>query len=56
MSTFNIPGTDPAVPVSLTSNITKEQLLEFPAFKVRSNAAPLSTLKFWRYICQLGLV
>lgn len=35
MSTFNLPGSEPPIPVSLTSDITREQLLGFPAFKVR---------------------
>ena len=33
MSTFTLPGTD--ISVKLTDDLTKEQLLEFPAFKAR---------------------
>jgi hypothetical protein len=34
MSTFILPETD--IPVKLADDLTKEQLLEFPAFKVPS--------------------
>src|SRR3954454_1865464 len=40
MSTFNLPDTTPAVPVKLTEELSKDQLLAFPAFKTW-----LSTLK-----------
>jgi 8-oxo-dGTP pyrophosphatase MutT (NUDIX family) len=40
MSTFNLPDTTPAVPVKLTEELSKDQLLTFPAFKTW-----LSTLK-----------
>lgn len=33
MSTFNLPDTTPAVPVNLTEELSKDQLLAFPAFK-----------------------
>lgn len=33
MSTFILPNSVPEVPVHLTSDLTKEQLLSFPAFK-----------------------
>lgn len=33
MSTFILPDSAPEVPVHLTSGLTKEQLLSFPAFK-----------------------
>ena len=33
MSTFTLPHSSPAVPVNLTSDLTQEQLLSFPAFK-----------------------
>lgn len=32
MSTFNLPDTSPAVPVTLTSDLSKQQLLSFPPF------------------------
>jgi ADP-sugar diphosphatase len=40
MSTFDLPNTIPAVPVRLTNELSKDQLLTFPAFKTW-----LSTLK-----------
>jgi ADP-sugar diphosphatase len=40
MSTFNLPDTSPAVPVKLTNELVRDQLLTFPAFKTW-----LSTLK-----------
>lgn len=40
MSTFTIPNSHPAVAVNLTPDISKDQLLSFPAFK-----AWLSTLQ-----------
>jgi ADP-sugar diphosphatase len=40
MSTFNLPDTTPAVPVKLTEELSRDQLLAFPAFKTW-----LSTLK-----------
>ncbi|KAG9717407.1 hypothetical protein KCU73_g15376, partial [Aureobasidium melanogenum] len=33
MSTFTLPGSSPECPVHLTDDLTKEQLLSFPAFK-----------------------
>ena len=33
MSTFTLPNSSPEVPVHLTSDLSKEQLLTFPAFK-----------------------
>jgi ADP-sugar diphosphatase len=33
MPIFNLPGTTPAVPVKLTEELSKDQLLAFPAFK-----------------------
>ncbi|KAF2144186.1 uncharacterized protein K452DRAFT_246422 [Aplosporella prunicola CBS 121167] len=33
MSTFTLPNSSPECPVNLTSDITKDQLLSFPAFK-----------------------
>ena len=33
MSTFTLPNTDTQIPISLTSDLRKEQLLSFPAFK-----------------------
>jgi len=33
MSTFNLPQTSPSVPITLTDDLTQEQLLAFPAFK-----------------------
>jgi ADP-sugar diphosphatase len=33
MPIFNLPGTTPAVPVELTEELSKDQLLAFPAFK-----------------------
>ena len=33
MSTFNLPSLKPQVPVQLTSDLTQDQLLSFPAFK-----------------------
>ncbi|KAL8706165.1 MAG: hypothetical protein Q9201_000743 [Fulgogasparrea decipioides] len=33
MSTFTLPNSDPQVSVNLTSNLSQEQLLSFPAFK-----------------------
>jgi hypothetical protein len=36
MSTFTLPGSSPECPVHLTSDLTKEQLLSFPAFKTWS--------------------
>lgn len=33
MSTFNLPNTTPSVPVYLTSDLTSDALLSFPAFK-----------------------
>lgn len=36
MSTFTLPGFSPECPVHLTSDLTKEQLLSFPAFKTWS--------------------
>lgn len=33
MSTFTLPGSSPECPVHLTNDLTKEQLLSFPAFK-----------------------
>ena len=33
MSSFDLPGADPAVAVELTSKLSKDQLLSFPAFK-----------------------
>jgi ADP-sugar diphosphatase len=40
MSTFDLPNTTPAVPVKLTNELSKDQLLNFPAFQTW-----LSTLK-----------
>ena len=34
MATFNLPQTNPPCPVRLTDNITEEQLLSYPAFKI----------------------
>jgi ADP-sugar diphosphatase len=34
MATFNLPKTNPACPVRLTENITQDQLLSYPAFKI----------------------
>ncbi|KAK2810393.1 hypothetical protein FQN49_008537 [Arthroderma sp. PD_2] len=34
MSTFTLPGSEPAVPVQLTSDLSQSQLLSFPAFKI----------------------
>lgn len=36
MSTFTLPGFSPECPVHLTSDLTKDQLLSFPAFKTWS--------------------
>jgi ADP-sugar diphosphatase len=36
MSTFTLPGFSPECPVHLTSDLKKEQLLSFPAFKTWS--------------------
>lgn len=36
MSTFTLPGFSPDCPVNLTSDLTKDQLLSFPAFKTWS--------------------
>lgn len=33
MSTFTLPRSDPAVAVNLTSNLSQDQLLAFPAFQ-----------------------
>ncbi len=33
MSTFNLPNSKPEVPIHLTSDLSQEQLLSFPAFK-----------------------
>lgn len=33
MSTFNLPGVSPPIPVGLTAGLSKDQLLSFPAFK-----------------------
>ena len=33
MSTFNLPGTSPPIPVQLTEELSRDQLLPFPAFK-----------------------
>lgn len=33
MSAFTLPNSKPEVPVHLTSNLSKEQLLTFPAFR-----------------------
>ncbi|KAI9845723.1 MAG: hypothetical protein M1837_004556 [Sclerophora amabilis] len=33
MSTFDLPGTSPPVPIQLTSDLSQDQLLSFPAFK-----------------------
>lgn len=33
MSTFSLPNSEPEVPVHLTSDLSQEQLLSFPAFK-----------------------
>ncbi|KAL9112834.1 MAG: hypothetical protein Q9227_002911 [Pyrenula ochraceoflavens] len=33
MSTFNLPNTSPAVPVTLTDDLEKDKLLTFPAFR-----------------------
>jgi hypothetical protein len=35
MSTFTLPNTE--IPVKLVEDLSKEQLLEFPAFKVHTN-------------------
>jgi ADP-sugar diphosphatase len=42
MSTFTIPDTE--VSVKLVDGLTKEQLLEFPAFKVLPLLLSLTTL------------
>lgn len=34
MATFNLPGSNPPCPVVLTENISQEQLLSYPAFKI----------------------
>jgi ADP-sugar diphosphatase len=36
MSTFTLPDSSPECPVHLTSDLTKDQLLSFPAFKTWS--------------------
>ena len=33
MSSFTLPSSDPAVTIKLTSDLSKDQLLAFPAFK-----------------------
>ena len=33
MSSFSLPNSEPEVPVQLTSDLSQEQLLSFPAFK-----------------------
>ena len=33
MSTFTLPNSEPKVPVNLTTNLSRDQLLSFPAFK-----------------------
>ena len=33
MSSFNLPGTSPSVPVNITAELSKDQLLAFPAFR-----------------------
>lgn len=38
MSTFTLP--ESGVPVDLIEGLSKEQLLEFPAFKVRATPIP----------------
>jgi ADP-sugar diphosphatase len=38
MATFNLEGFEDPVEVTLTSNITKEQLISFPAFKIWTDA------------------
>lgn len=37
MSSFTLPSTDPAVTVKLTTDLSKDQLLSFPAFKTWLN-------------------
>ncbi|KAL2053720.1 hypothetical protein ABVK25_006024 [Lepraria finkii] len=37
MSTFTLPDSEPKVPVNLTSDLNKDQLLSFPAFKTWIN-------------------
>jgi len=37
MSTFNLPDIDPPCPVHLTNDLSQDQLLSFPAFKIWSN-------------------
>ena len=33
MSTFTLPNSSPSIPITLTTNLTRDQLLSFPAFQ-----------------------
>ena len=37
MSTFTLPKSKPEIPIDLTSDLSKDQLLSFPAFKTWIN-------------------